>query len=665
MTQLQHALVGVSAFAMTANPVLGGASELAVSQPSTFWDHAPTRLSVSQPSFPTRHFLVSDHADYIGSVASRSLASDGDRTGVAKSISDINGDAFVSPHQDKKVQKIKGVVTGLDATRKFKGFYIQEITSGKPEPQSGMYVFTYKDAPRVQVGDEVEVDGQIVTYQPDPRELSKTQISFAEYRSVGRTDLPEAIVIGENGLMPPKDIYASQAPGGDVENPSAPFRPDQDALAFYKSLQNMRVTVQNPLVIGVSKRGMIAVALDGGKHLRSRTESGLALLPEDGVNTDVVTLDLRNSPQVFESLNVQPGDRIVGDVTGIMDYAFGQFRVRVTDPIEIERGNLQRRTETTLVGDDEHFTVANFNVENLYPASRERILELAKIIVNNLKSPDVIAMQEVQDHNGPDSGGGTSGEETLKAISDAIYELTGVRYYLGVEIAPQNGQDGGQPGGNIRVAYLYRPDRIQLKIHGDAKFNDKAQLEFKNGELQLNKNPVRIDPRNPAYDHSRKPLAIEYKFNGQKVIQVNLHSSSKRGDDSLWGRYQPAGLDSTRKRVEQHKAVEAFIQGALTLNQEANLIVGGDLNSYAWEESVKVFTDAGLVHLAQEKGAPGDLYSYFYDGIGHYHLFDYILASSNLAKNAEVEIIHLNSGFKDQFSDHDLVVTRFYVPKTN
>ena len=48
--------------------------------------------------------------------------------------------------------------------------------------------------------------------------------------------------------------------------------------------------------------------------------------------------------------------------------------------------------------------------------------------------------------------------ETWQAFIDAI-ETAGGPTYDYRQIDPQNNQDGGQPGGNIRVVFLYRTDR--------------------------------------------------------------------------------------------------------------------------------------------------------------------------------------------------------------
>lgn len=62
-------------------------------------------------------------------------------------------------------------------------------------------------------------------------------------------------------------------------------------------------------------------------------------------------------------------------------------------------------------------------------------------------------VQEIQDNSGVTPDGTVSANLTLTTLTNAIAALTNVTYSF-VEIAPIDGADGGQPGGNIRTAYL-------------------------------------------------------------------------------------------------------------------------------------------------------------------------------------------------------------------
>ena len=87
-------------------------------------------------------------------------------------------------------------------------------------------------------------------------------------------------------------------------------------------------------------------------------------------------------------------------------------------------------------------------------------------------------------------------------------------------------QDGGAPNANIRVGFLYNPERVSLTEgipHGDAT----TAVGYENGKLTHN--PGRIDPNNSAFNSSRKPLAAQFDFQGESVIVIANHWNSKVG----------------------------------------------------------------------------------------------------------------------------------------
>lgn len=70
-----------------------------------------------------------------------------------------------------------------------------------------------------------------------------------------------------------------------------------------------------------------------------------------------------------------------------------------------------------------------------------------------LKTPAIMILQEIQDNSGPTDDGVVSANLTLSTLVAAIKNASGVDYAF-VDVPPVNNQDGGQPGGNIRPAYL-------------------------------------------------------------------------------------------------------------------------------------------------------------------------------------------------------------------
>jgi predicted extracellular nuclease len=178
--------------------------------------------------------------------------------------------------------------------------------------------------------------------------------------------------------------------------------------------------------------------------------------------------------------------------------------------------------------------------------------------------------------------------------------------------------------------------------------------------VQLSFNPGRIDPTNPAFKSSRKPLVGEFLFNGRKVFIVNNHFNSKGGDAPLYGENQPPVFISEEQRLQQAEVVNAFVKKILDLDPQANVIVLGDLNDFQWSQPLTILEGSQLYNLVDTLPV-NEQYTYIFEG--NAETLDQILVSQNLFKNASMSftVMHLNSEFFDtqRISDHDPVVARF------
>src|SRR5678815_5541524 len=86
------------------------------------------------------------------------------------------------------------------------------------------------------------------------------------------------------------------------------------------------------------------------------------------------------------------------------------------------------------------------------------IRDRAHLIVDNLKAPDLVTVEEIQDNNGAVDDGTTDARLTYQTLIAAIQSAGGPTYQYR-QIDPVNDQDGGEPGGNIRIGFLFRTDR--------------------------------------------------------------------------------------------------------------------------------------------------------------------------------------------------------------
>jgi hypothetical protein len=568
-------------------------------------------------------------------------------------IHDIQGPTHISPFAGQR-PRVLGVVTA----RSTNGFWMQDPTpDADPATSEGIFVFT-GSAPAVAVGDAVRVQGTVQEFRPGGAttgNLTTTELSGSPSVTVlsAGNQLPDPIVIGNGGRIPPDAVIEDDASSGNVEN-SGVFDPDQDGLDFYESLEGMRVQLNDPVAVGPTATtfGETSVLGDDGATASVRTfRGGLLLRPNDG-NPERVTLDNLLTPLP----NVNVGDHYSASIVGVVDYNFGNPFIEVTTPglTAVHDGVTRETTDPVAAGE---LAVSTFNFENLAPTNpQSKFDSLASLIVNNLRSPDLIAGEEVQDNNGATDNGVVDAAQTLSRLVAAI-EAAGGPTYAWREIDPVNDQDGGEPGGNIRQVFLFRTDRGLSFI--DRPGGDSTTPNAVTGSgssTQLLYSPGRIAPADGAWNSSRKPLAAEFSYRGHKLFAIVNHFNSKGGDDPLRGRFQPPTRISEVQRHQQAHLVADFASDISSADPAADVVVLGDLNDFEFSDTVGILEAAGL-HDLMDTLPLNQRYSYDFEG--NSQVLDHILFSGPLfARPLVFDPVHVNAEFFDQVSDHDPSVVR-------
>lgn len=573
-------------------------------------------------------------------------------------IHDIQGAAHHSPFEGKMVDNVRGIVTAVRSD----GFYIQSQQPDQNNATSeGILVFT-ESTPKIKIGDAVAVTGTVVEYFPGGQvtgNLSVTEISKPKFTILSNgNSLPEAVIIGENGRKPPVQNVDDDVKGS--VRSSGTFDADTDGIDFYESMESMRVQVNHAVVVGPTNKYKEMVVLpDNGKEAGLRTQRGGILLRENDANPEMIVVD-----DLFMIVpNLKVGDTFTEPLTGIMDYNFGYFRIQVTSRAKYLEGDLKREDTVQLAAEGQ-VLIASYNLTNLDPLDDALRFELAaEHIVKVMQSPDIVALQEVQDNDGPGNTGKVTAEKTYQKLIDEI-KTAGGPEYLFVDIAPEDCKDGGETGGNIRVGFLYRTDRglvFEGRPGGDA--TTAVEVKGENGVAHLSFNPGRVDPTHLAFTDSRKPLAAEFTFKGKQIFVINNHFNSKGGDQPIYGENQPPLLVSEVQRLKQAEVVKTFVSQILTINPDANVVVLGDLNDFAFSKPLKTLTGGGLVNL-YDLLPEEERYSYLYTG--NSQSLDHILVSPHLFEqgNPAFEVVHLNSEFFDtrRLSDHDPLLVRLTLP---
>src|SRR5262249_16907705 len=139
----------------------------------------------------------------------------------------------------------------------------------------------------------------------------------------------------------------------------------------------------------------------------------------------VILNDLIAGGPMLPMVNV--ADSYPGTTIGLMDYSFGNYKLEVSSLPTLRSGGLQQETTTPATTDQ--LPIATFNVENLAPTdSPAKFARLAGLIVNNLKAPDILAIEEIQDNNGTTNDTTVSAATTWSMLIAAIQTAGGPTY---------------------------------------------------------------------------------------------------------------------------------------------------------------------------------------------------------------------------------------------
>jgi 2',3'-cyclic-nucleotide 2'-phosphodiesterase (5'-nucleotidase family)/endonuclease/exonuclease/phosphatase family metal-dependent hydrolase len=485
--------------------------------------------------------------------------------------------------------------------------------------------------------------------------------------------------------------------------------PAEDLAAgalFFESLEGMLVTVTSPVTTaptavfsstseifavvdndadpnnehpatGLTDRGTIIV--EGGDPVLGFTNTNNGDFNPERIQIQDDTGVLAG----FRLPDVDTGTRLQ-NVTGVMSYNFANYEVVATQAFGVAQASPLVKEDGALTGAADRLLVASYNAENLDANDPgDRFTTIADEIINTLNGPDIIALQEIQDNDGPGNAANSTvkaADDTLQMLVDAISAAGGPQYAFKDNPFIGDDTNGGEPGGNIRTAFLYRTDRVDfvecsLRTVGA----DGSAITDPNGNGNQ-----QTDNTNPFFG-SRPPLAATFEFNGQEVTVVNNHFSSKGGSGALLGSEQPPFDASEVQRAAQAQAVNNFVDGLLAQDANAKFIVAGDLNEFPFEEPIDIikgigslanynvpptgpfdatgtFTPGGIevLHDLLDTLPENEQYDYVFEG--NAQTLDHFLVSGGLQQGAQFDVVRINAEFADQTSDHDPLLASFEIP---
>ena len=451
-----------------------------------------------------------------------------------------------------------GVVIAVDSN----GFYIQDPNGdGNAATSDGLFVFM-PSGTLPQVGHEVRVTGTVTEFIPSGAatgSLSTTELTSASFVDLGvsATPVTATVIGGPGGLVPPTESLIA---GNN----------------FFEKLEGMLVRVEDAVAIGPTNDfGEIFTVVDNdgdasnGLNATGRIDRGNMLItPGNADFGDINSSGGDYNPERiqidddsgilsgFVTPDVNVGARLA-DVTGVINYDFGNYQIVATQAFGVAQASTLVKETSTLTGDADHLLVASYNAENLDPNDgAARFNTIAQEILNRLQAPDIVSLQEIQDNDGATNSATTSASLTLQMLVDAINAIApaGVEYAFADNPFIGDDTNGGEPGGNIRTAFIYRTDRVDL-VPGSLRTiaTDGTAISAPGGNTDQQTNPD-----NPFFT-SRPPLVATFSFNGEDVTIVNNHFTSKGGSAPLFGLDQPPLNAGEVQRAGQAQAVNNFV----------------------------------------------------------------------------------------------------------
>jgi len=427
-----------------------------------------------------------------------------------------------------------GVVTAVKAD----GYFMQmPMGDGDPDSSDGIFVFT-NAAPGVLVGDEVQVNGEVV--------------EFFGYTELSNT--PFTQILSSGNPLPAYVEFTS-----DFPDPTQPLSQLERVEGMLVSLQNGTIVTPGNLSFGIEI--FYAVPENTNRNLREAglEPPGLPNLPLFDGNPEAIRIDVEQLAKAGGYVQPTAGQTV--SAQGPMEFAFSEYRLLAEPGFSI--GGM---VEATPVRDRQtgEFTVASFNMQFLDASDTDKTLKASNAILNVLKAPDIVAMQEVVD------------QAALDALRNQIATDDASVNYTAVVPADSDGF-------NQEVAYLVK-DTV----------SSTTFTELGLGETY----PNSAAACSPETLHNRPPFVLDCTVTppgGQAydITLINVHMRSLSGiDDDVQG-------DRVRmKRFLGARSLAGHIQTMQDNDPSRKIVVLGDFNAFPFSDG---YVDvAGIV-----AGTPG------------------------------------------------------------
>ncbi|MHB0923932.1 MAG: ExeM/NucH family extracellular endonuclease [Bellilinea sp.] len=568
----------------------------------------------------------------------------------------------------------QGVVVGdyEGASPTLRGFYLQSLTGdGDPATSDGIFVFNGNNN-SVSLGDVVRVTGNA------GENFEQTQISASTITACG------------TGTVDPVDVefpvtsstHLEQFEGMLVRLPQTMFVTEHFQLGRFGQVvvsSGSRLSQPTNVVLP----GAEALALQEANNLNR-------IIIDDALNNqnpDPIVFSRDGSP-LSASNTLRGGDTISGAV-GVMTYTWAgnsaspnAYRLRPVNALGATWDFVpenDRPTEPLAVSGTLKVGALNLlNYFNTFDGLPDRVdnctlgvgglptdcrgadtaaefeRQWVKTVAAILKmNVDVLGIIEIEN----------DGYSADSAIADLVNKLnaeTAPGTYAFIDADAATEQINALGVDAIKVGFLYKPAMV-TPVGRTAALNS---IEFVNGGDSEARN-------RPALAQ-----AFQQNSNGSRFIAVVNHLKSKGGACDLPDQGDGQG-NCNEVRVNASLEMAGWLASDPTLTGDPDIVLLGDMNSYAMEDPIAALEDIGFTNLISLFLGP-DAYSYVFDGQWGY--LDHALASPSLISQVtgiaeyhinadEPSVLDYNTNFKtagqilslfapDEFrvSDHDPII---------
>ena len=584
------------------------------------------------------------------------------------SIAEIQGTGDASPLVGRRVIT-DGVVTAAYPTGGINGFYLQTAGSGGDTDPAGreasdaVYVYGSAVTSAVQVGDHVEVTGEVSEFK-GLTEVTPAAASDVRPLSAAAAPRPATIVI-------PEETEQREAFEGMLLAPQGDYTvADNYTLNQYAeiglAIGNEPLWTPTEVADAQDTEAIAAVeadnaarriTLDDGASLNFLTTSKDVALPwltrdreirvgAPATFTQPMVLDWRNS-----SWRLQPSAQLTADDAAPV--TFGHTR---TATPQATGGNVH---------------VASFNVLNYFPTTGEDVVsaggtcswyddragehvtvrsctpaggglgprgaadagdlarQQAKIVrAINALDAGVVSLEEMENS----AVLGKDRDDAVSRLVEALNTEAGAGTWSFVPspaaAADQSDEDV------IRTAFIYRS--AQVRPVGESLIDDV-----------------------PVFDVARDPLAQAFEPVGggslsRFAVIVNHFKSKSSGPDDGTGQGK-----SNPQRVAEAEELVRFADQVKTDLDTGKVLLSGDFNAYSQEDPMQVLHAAGFTDIGNAK-APGE-HTYLYGGtVGS---LDHVLGNdAAMARVTGAHVWNINSvePVALEYSRHNYNLTDFY-----